>query len=71
MAPTGGDKDIDPPKILNISTFENSNQKTGKTIKFDFNEYIQLNEWENHFYISPPTKKQVKKNTRSNALYNY
>ena len=69
IAPTGGDKDIDPPKILNISTFENSNQKSGRTIKFDFNEYIQLNEWENHFYISPPTKKQVKKKIRGQTLY--
>ena len=61
MAPTGGDKDINPPKILNTKIMENLKNPYSKTIVFEFNEYIQLNKWEEYFYISPPTKKHLKR----------
>ena len=69
IAPTGGEKDVSAPKVLHIGQVVHSNQKNTKTIKFDFNEFIQFNEWENYFFISPPTKKQVEKKIKGQALY--
>ena len=68
IPPTGGKKDSTAPKILNISS-AHSSQQNATTIKFDFDEFIQLNEWENYFYISPPIKKQVEKKIKGQALY--
>ena len=51
VMPTGGEKDIEPPKIQNVIV---KNTKNSTTIQFDFDEYLQFNEWEKNFYISPP-----------------
>ncbi len=69
VSPTGGDKDIDPPKILNIQTIEKSKNMNSEIIKFEFNEYIQTNKWEEYFYISPPIKKRPKKKIKGNVLF--
>ena len=54
VAPIGGDKDLDAPKLLNTVITENLKNVDIKTIKFDFDEYIQINKWDEYFYISPP-----------------
>tara|TARA_B100000767_G_scaffold264402_1_gene279260 strand:+ start:900 stop:1970 length:1071 start_codon:yes stop_codon:yes gene_type:complete len=65
VAPTGGEKDTDSPEILNKSIVE----KEGITsIEFTFNEYIQLNKWEEYFYISPPTEKRIQKKIKGKVL---
>lgn len=65
VAPTGGEKDTDSPEILNKTIFE----KEGITrIDFKFNEYIQLNKWEEYFYISPPIEKRIKKKIKGKTL---
>jgi len=65
VAPTGGKKDTDSPEILNKSILE----KEGITsIDFTFNEYIQLNKWEEYFYISPPTEKRIQKKIKGKML---
>ena len=65
VAPTGGEKDSDPPKILNKTILE----KEGITnIDFTFNEYIQLNKWEEYFYISPPAEKRIQKKIKGKML---
>jgi len=65
VAPTGGEKDTDPPEILNKTILE----KEGITsIDFTFNEYIQLNKWEEYFYISPPTEKRIQKKIKGKVL---
>ena len=69
IAPAGGDKDIYPPKLLNTEIIENSKILHSKTIRFEFNEYIQLNKWEKYFYISPPTKKRIQKKIKGQALF--
>ena len=38
VMPTGGEKDIEPPKIQNVIV---KNTKTSTTIQFDFDEYLQ------------------------------
>jgi hypothetical protein len=48
VAPSGGVKDINPPKVLNKKISE----KQGITnISFTFDEYIQINKWEEYFYV--------------------
>ncbi len=65
VAPTGGEKDSDPPKILNKTILE----KEGVTdINFTFNEYIQTNKWEEYFYISPPVEKRIRKKIKGKKL---
>jgi len=65
VAPTGGEKDIYPPEMLNKTILE----KEGITsINFIFNEYIQLNKWEEYFYISPPIEKRIQKKIKGKML---
>ena len=65
VAPTGGAEDTSPPKVLSKTILE----KEGYTsIHFTFNEYIQLNKWEEYFYISPPIEKKVQKKIRGKML---
>ena len=68
VAPNGGMKDTDPPKLLNVEIREDSQDSRKKIITFNFNEYIQLNNWEEYFYISPPTKKRAQKKIKGAAL---
>ena len=65
VAPTGGEKDIYPPEILNKTILENEGIVI---INFAFNEYIQTNKWEDYFYISPPTKKRIQKKINGKML---
>lgn len=69
VMPTGGDKDTVPPKLLNIAIIENGENTQRKTIVFEFNEYIQLNKWEEYFYISPPIKNRPQKKIKGQALF--
>ena len=65
VAPTGGEKDTDSPEMLNKKIVV----KEGITnINFTFNEYIQLNKWEEYFYISPPTEKRIQKKIKGKML---
>ena len=65
VAPTGGEKDSFSPEILNKTILE----KEGITdIIFTFNEYIQINNWEEYFYISPPIEKRIRKKIKGKKL---
>jgi len=65
VAPTGGEKDIYPPEMINKTILENEGITS---IDFIFNEYIQLNKWEEYFYVSPPTKKRIQKKIKGKML---
>ena len=69
VAPIGGDKDVYAPKLLNAGIIESPKKAYGKTIKFEFDEYIQLNKWEENFYISPPIKKRIQKKIKGQELF--
>ena len=65
VAPKGGEKDTNPPIVISKKILE----KEGATsIYFTFNEYIQLNKWEEYFYISPPTDKRIQKKVKGKIL---
>ena len=65
VAPSGGEKDTNPPQVLKKTILI----KQGITeINFTFNEYIQLNNWEDYFYISPPITKRIQKKIKGKIL---
>ena len=66
VAPTGGEKDIDAPKLFNI--IEVIEDETLLEVKFRFDEFIELNNWEENFYISPPIKKRIQKIIKGTTL---
>ena len=65
VAPSGGKKDVDPPKIVSTSSSKNNEKHN---IQFVFDEFFLLNDWNKYFYISPPTGKPVLKNTSKKTL---
>ena len=69
VAPLGGDKDITPPLLLHAETVQVTKLPNKRTIKLDFDEYIQLNKWDEYFYISPPLDKKPKKRIKGKALF--
>lgn len=54
--PSGGEKDVDPPVMLNASPKNYSTNFSGQEIKIQFNEYIKLNDINKQLIISPPLK---------------
>lgn len=56
--PTGGDKDITPPSILNISPPNYTKNFNSNEITFTFNEYIQVTNFEQNFFSTPLLKKK-------------
>ena len=69
VAPIGGDKDLDAPELINTVIKESFKNGFSKTIIFEFNEYIQLNNWDKNFYISPPIKNTPKKKINGETLF--
>ena len=49
VAPTGGKKDIDAPKIKSITIVKNDKNSLDNLILFEFDENIQLNNWDENF----------------------
>ena len=46
VAPTGGNKDVSSPSLLQINSTENVKQAHQRIISFEFDEFIVLNNWE-------------------------
>jgi uncharacterized protein (DUF2141 family) len=57
-APTGGLKDITPPKIIKSIPVKGSLNFTGKKVVITFDEFIALEKMTEKFMISPPLKKK-------------
>ena len=68
VAPTGGDKDVDAPKLISTIDVENMKHVNTRIVEFEFDEYIQTNKWEEYFYISPPIEKRVQKKIKGQTL---
>lgn len=56
VAPTGGPKDVTPPKVLSYSPENKSTLVHVKKIDITFDEYIQLKDLSKQFIVSPPLK---------------
>ena len=68
VAPTGGEKDMDAPQLLTILESVGKESTHLEKVYFLFDEYIGLNQWEEHFYISPPIKKRIAKKIAGKSL---
>lgn len=66
ITPTGGNKDVFPPKLLSVN--DKKEHENVKTIYFEFDEFIVLNNWDENFYVSPPIKKHVQKQVKGQSL---
>lgn len=53
MNPTGGAKDIEPPKVLNSVPSNFTTNFKDKKIVLSFDEFVQLNDLQNQLLISP------------------
>ncbi len=56
VSPTGGPKDITPPKMLSSQPSDLSTNFNGNKIVLNFDEYIELKTPEKYLLISPPLK---------------
>lgn len=56
VAPTGGPKDIIPPKPVAYSPEKKSTLFRAKKIEITFNKYIQLKDLSKQFIVSPPLR---------------
>ncbi|HSY76314.1 MAG TPA: Ig-like domain-containing protein [Bacteroidia bacterium] len=56
VAPTGGPKDITPPKVLGYSPENKSIHFKEHKIRITFDEYIQLKDLNKQLIVSPPLK---------------
>lgn len=69
VMPTGGEKDITPPEIQNISFLHSQKNMNTNIIQFDFDEYIKINNWEENFFISPPVTNRIQKKIKGKSLF--
>ena len=66
--PTGGEKDIIPPKLLKTFPENNTINFKETSILFEFDENIAVNKWADHFNISPLTEKPIKYKVKNKTL---
>ena len=84
VAPSGGPKDITPPKMLKSEPKNLSTNFKGKKLLLDFNEYVDLKTPEKYLLISPPMSEipelkvkgrtvviKIKDSLRVNTTYNF
>jgi hypothetical protein len=55
--PLGGPRDSLPPVLLKATPDENSINFTGNTIRFQFNEYVKLDNLNDNLIINPPAER--------------
>jgi len=71
VAPTGGEKDVDPPRIIRSIPANNSTQNKPKIITIYFNENIQLNNPNQKIIISPSVGKLKISNTNKSITITF
>ena len=84
VSPTGGPKDVTPPKMVSSQPKDLSTNFRGNKLVLTFDEYVQLKTPEKFLLISPPLKKvpdikikghavvvKIEDSLRSNTTYNF
>jgi uncharacterized protein (DUF2141 family) len=84
VAPSGGDKDVTPPKLVYSLPKNKSANFSGKKLILGFSEYIQLKDMDKNLLISPPLNSdpdfkikgrsltiKLKDTLRSNTTYSF
>jgi hypothetical protein len=67
-SPTGGPKDITPPKVLESIPENKATQVSSKEIEITFDEFIVLKNLNEEFIISPPLKEKPVTRMRNKTL---
>ena len=67
-SPSGGPKDIDPPKVVQFKPPNRSTEFEGKDIEIKFNEYLNLNNVNQELIISPPMNKKPIVRTKGKGI---
>ncbi|MCL2131010.1 MAG: Ig-like domain-containing protein [Lentimicrobiaceae bacterium] len=65
---TGGEKDVTPPQILKQEPANEATNFKGTTVKILFDEYVELNNPSENFYISPPLKETPEYTLKGKSL---
>jgi len=68
VSPTGGPKDITPPKVKTTEPPNYSAGFTGNKIRITFNEYVVLEDQANQVVVSPPVEKEVEFNISGKSI---
>lgn len=68
VAPTGGPKDVRPPRIAESHPELGAAQFEGNTIRITFDEFVQLKDINGQTVISPPVKKKPEFKLRGKTL---
>lgn len=84
VTPTGGPKDVTPPKMLSSEPANLSTNFTGDKLVFNFDEFVDLKNPEKYLLISPPMDEKpvikikghsvvikIKDSLRVNTTYNF
>lgn len=68
VAPTGGEKDTIPPKVLTTNPKNESINFTNQNIILHFDEYIKLQQLKKELLISPPLKYDLETQIKKKSL---
>jgi uncharacterized protein (DUF2141 family) len=68
VTPTGGPKDISPPKVVDEKPKNGSVNFSGKTIKITFDEFVTLNNPIENIIFSPLLKGQIDYSTQGKSI---
>lgn len=69
VAPSGGPKDVDAPKVIGLEPENFTTEFTTRSIRIDFDEYIKLSEPATKILISPPLPKAPEYTLKRKSLY--
>ncbi len=67
--PTGGPKDVTPPKVVETKPENYSKNFKGGKIEIFFNEFVKLERMNEQFSISPPMKKKPMVKLRGKSVF--
>ena len=68
LTPTGGPKDVTPPKVVSEKPENGSVNFSGKTIKITFNEFVTLNNPIENIIFSPLVKGNIDYSTQGKSV---
>jgi hypothetical protein len=68
VPPAGGDRDSLPPVLLKANPVDSSRNFTGNKLSFSFDEYIQVDNFQQNVIVSPIPKIQPTETHRLNTL---
>jgi len=66
--PTGGPKDVEPPKVVEASPANETRQFTARQFFIEFDEYVVLKNADNNVLVSPPLGEKPEYTTKGHGV---